>query len=322
MKATHTTHTKSSPWITLTGIILALLLCMVATSMVLVVYPQSSTFLASILTSGEKMVSLDQGGLFLAAQPTPFQPGPAYTPMPTPALQQPTPQPAASQPDSSLASQIALAPEADQGYQANTATGSNEVGASENSAEIPMSAYVSGLKGTPQLYTLDCEAQASVDWAKYFGVKISETEFINRMPKSDDPESGFVGNINGPMGQLPPNDYGIHAAPIAALLKEYDLPAKAKRNWTFSGIKAEIAAGQPVIVWIVNMPFEIDSQQYTASNGNTTIVARFEHTWIITGYNASTVTVVDSEWTYNVNIDTFLERWEALGKQAVIYTGD
>jgi len=317
MKATHSTHTKSSLWITLTGIILALLLCLLATSMVLVVYPQSSTFLASILADGEKLVSLDQGGLFQAVQPTPFQPGPAYTPMPTP-IDQPSQQPAAEQPDPSLSGQVAIAPEAVQGNQVDA----SEQNASESNVEIPMTSYISGLKGTPQLYTLDCEAQAAVDWAKYFGVDINELEFIERIPKSDDPESGFVGNINGAMGQLPPNDYGVHASPIAALLKDYGLPAKAKHDWSCSGIKAEMAAGQPVIVWIVNMPFEIDAQEYTASNGNTTTVARFEHTWIVTGYNASTVTVVDSEWTYNVNIITFLERWEALGKQAVIYTGD
>jgi len=75
-----------------------------------------------------------------------------------------------------------------------------------------------------------------------------------------------------------------------------------------------------VIVWIVNMPFEIETMQYTASNGNTTTVARFEHTWIVTGYNASSLTVVDSTWTYNVSTSAFIERWEALGKQAIIYT--
>ena len=315
MKAIHSSHTKSSLWITLTGIILALLLCLVGTSMVMVVYPQSSTFFGSILSTGEKLISQDQGGLFQAAQPTPFQPGPVYTPMPAP-------QPDNESQNQTDGAQVAYAPEANQSDQPQVDGIANTGDEVESNAEIPMSSYVSGLKGTPQLYTLDCEAQASVDWAKYFGVDINELEFIDRMPKSDDPESGFVGSINGAMGQLPPNDYGIHASPIAALLKEYGLPAKAKHDWNFAGIKREIAAGQPVIVWIVNMPFDIDARDYTASNGNTTTVARFEHTWIITGYNASTVTVVDSEWTYNVNIDTFLQRWEALGKQAVIYTGD
>ncbi len=266
------------------------------------------------------MISQDQGGLFQASQPTPFQPGPVYTPMPASlADQQLTPQPAAASQNQPDPGQLAYAPEAQQGA---PEVQSDEVESSESNAAIPMSAYVNGLKGTPQLYTLDCEAQASVDWAKFFGVEINELEFIDRMPRSDDPETGFVGKINGPMGQIPPNDYGIHASPIAALLKEYGLPAKAKHDWDFAGLKREIAAGQPVIVWIVNLPFEINTQEYTAPNGSTTLVAPFEHTWIVTGYNASTVTVVDSEWTYNVNTTTFMERWEALGKQAIIYTGD
>ena len=87
---------------------------------------------------------------------------------------------------------------------------------------------------------------------------------------------------------------------------------------TYEDLQREIANDRPVIVWIVNLPFEIDATTYTASNGNTVPVARFEHTWIITGYNLSTVTVVDSSWTYNVILETFLERWEVLGNRAVI----
>ena len=172
------------------------------------------------------------------------------------------------------------------------------------------------------LYTLDCESQSAVDFARFFGVTIDERDFINRLPYSDDPEEGFVGAINGPMGQLPPSDYGIHAKPIAKLLREYGVNAKAVRGWDLDKIRYEIASGRPVIAWIVNLPFEIDSQEYTASNGNTTRVARFEHTWIITGYNMNVFTVVDSEWTYNVKISTFQQRWEALGNQAIVYRGE
>jgi uncharacterized protein YvpB len=289
-------HKTSSIWITLTGVILALLVCLVATSMVSIIYPQSSWFLDQLPGFGENKISMDQFALFNASQPTPFMPGPTMTPTPTPSaemvarIQSSKPQEASAQVDADIS--------------------------------IPMHANVGLLKGSPQLYTLDCEAQAAMDWADFFDVNINELEFIDRLPKSDDPETGFVGNINGRMGQLPPNSYGVHASPVADLLQEYGLPAEAKHDWTFSGLKQELASGQPVIVWIVNLPFEIDTQEYTASNGNTTTVARFEHTWIITGYNASTVTVVDSSWTYNVNIATFMERWEALGKQAVIYSGD
>lgn len=310
MKATKSAQKTSSVWITLTGVVLALLVCLLATSMVRIIYPQSNSLFSHILSEGSEAVALDGLTIFSGKQPTPFQPGPTQTSMPIP-TQTPVP---TSQPESRPQPVSMLTSEQEEDSSVDEQ--------SEVYFEIPMSASVGSLKGSPQLYTLDCEAQAAVDWAKFFGVSIDELDFIDDMPRSDDPETGFVGDINGAMGQLPPNSYGIHAAPVADMLKDYGVPAVAKKDWTYSGIKQEIASGRPVIAWIVNLPFEIDAQEYTASNGNTSTVARFEHTWIIIGYNASTVTVVDSNWTYNVNISTFMERWEALGKQAIIYAGD
>jgi len=72
----------------------------------------------------------------------------------------------------------------------------------------------------------------------------------------------------------------------------------------------------------VNLPNAVETSQYTASNGNTPTVVRYEHTWIITGYNAYTLTVIDSEWTYNVKTSTLIERWNALGNQAIILIPD
>jgi uncharacterized protein YvpB len=87
---------------------------------------------------------------------------------------------------------------------------------------------------------------------------------------------------------------------------------------TFEELQREIASDRPVIIWIVNLPFEIEAETYTASNGNTVPIARFEHTWIVTGYNSYTVTVVDSEWTYNVKLQTLFDRWDVLGNRAII----
>lgn len=301
MKSTIHTREKSSVWLTITGITLGILFCLLATSMVFITFPESFAYFEKIFSRSIEMIPLNKAAAFQIGQPTPFQPGPTVTPTPT-SLPQPTAIPTAA-PTSSAAAYVT----------------SNQ---SNSSGEIPAYASVSGLKGRAQLYTLDCEAQAAVDWAKFFGVNIDEQEFIDRMPKSDDPDSGFVGDINGTMGQLPPDDYGVHAAPVAVLLNEYGLSAQAVRGWSISDIKRELSAGHPVIVWIVNMPFVIDSQEYKASNGNTTTVARYEHTWIVIGYNSANITVVDSTWTYNVQISHFKERWEALGNQAIIYTGD
>ena len=184
--------------------------------------------------------------------------------------------------------------------------------------EIPVSYYISGLYGMAQLTTLDCEARSAVDWARYFGVTIDEIEFIDKIPFSDDPEIGFVGDINGAMGQLPPDGYGVYPPPIASILQEYGLNAQAVIDFSYEDLRREISNDRPVIVWIVNLPFEIEQSTYTASNGNTVPVAPFEHTWIVTGYNLSTVTVVDSEWTYNVKLSTFLERWAVFENRAII----
>ena len=185
--------------------------------------------------------------------------------------------------------------------------------------KIPASHYIDGVYGMAQMTTLDCEMRSALDWARYFGFSIDETEFIDKLPKSDDPELGFVGDINGEMGQLPPDGYGVYPPPVAALLRTYGLNAKAVKGMTYEDLQREIASDRPVIVWIVNLPFDIDASTYTASDGNTVPVARFEHTWIITGYNLSTVTVVDSTWTYNVVLETFLERWEVLENRAIIF---
>ena len=86
---------------------------------------------------------------------------------------------------------------------------------------LPSSAYIDGMSGQDQFYKLDCESRSAVDWARHFGKNIDELDFLNHLPKSDDPETGFVGNPNGIWGNIPPNDYGVHAPPVANLLKEY-----------------------------------------------------------------------------------------------------
>jgi uncharacterized protein YvpB len=274
---TKTNANKGISWLTLLGTFFALFICVTASGMIYIVYPQSSRLLRLIFGVSVRETSLSAPQFNDSNAPTPFQPVltaettilpqtaqpdplPTETPIPAP-TQQPTPIP------------------------------ETKVG------NLPASASISGIFGSPQLYTLDCEAQAAVDWARFFGVSISELEFIDRMPDSDDPTQGFVGNINGAMGRLPPDDYGVHAGPVAELLRDYGLNAHAVSGWDIQAIKKEIAEGRPVIVWTVNLPYAVETSLYTASNGNTTTVVRYEHTWIITGYNAYTFTVIDSEWT-------------------------
>jgi uncharacterized protein YvpB len=158
-----------------------------------------------------------------------------------------------------------------------------------------------------------------VDWAGYFGVSISENTFQSKLPLSDDPDAGFVGSPDGVEGQLPPNSYGVHADPVADLLNDYGLDAKAVHGYSFDELRKQIAAGHPVIVWVYGNVWAGGSPvNYTATNGNTTRVVAFEHTVMVIGYDASYVIILDGGMYYARDIGTFKDSWSTLGNMAVI----
>jgi LysM repeat protein len=191
-------------------------------------------------------------------------------------------------------------------------------------SSIPESAYISGVVGHAQTYTLSCEARSAVDWAAFWGVDISESDFLKGIPGSDNPDRGFVGNFNDAWGLTPPHSYGVHARPVAVRLKEYGLKAEAHRGLEWDDLRSEIAAGRPVIVWIIGQMWNGTPLIYTSSDGKKTTVARFEHTMILIGYDASQVHLVDaysgSTQTYPLN--TFLTSWSVLGNMVILGQGN
>jgi subtilisin-like proprotein convertase family protein/uncharacterized protein YvpB len=191
-------------------------------------------------------------------------------------------------------------------------------------AAVPSSANISGVTGQNQALSLDCESRTAVDWARFFGVSIPELEFYNRLPHSDNPENGFVGNVNGVWGNIPPGDYGIHAAPVAALLRDYGLDARAYQSLRWDDIRLEIASGKPVMVWITGSAYAgrypSGAPQYyiSVSDQNFTVVARYEHTVIVTGYTSSTVMIRDGLSVYSRDLIEFLDSWSSLRYIAIM----
>jgi len=184
---------------------------------------------------------------------------------------------------------------------------------------IPERFEIEEIKGVKQSMPLSCEASSAVDWAAYFGVEIDEKKFFYGIPSDDNPEVGFVGDVHGSWGQIPPNDYGVHAAPIAQRLREFGLNAKSVRHMTIEELKAEIAAGRPVILWVVGHVRRGTPVPYTASDGEETIVAKYEHTVIAIGYTESKIKVLDGSRTYYIYQGEFMKSWNVLENQAVIW---
>jgi subtilisin-like proprotein convertase family protein/uncharacterized protein YvpB len=183
--------------------------------------------------------------------------------------------------------------------------------------DLPSSAVIHNVTGEDQELPLDCESRSAVDWANYFGVTIDELDFFELLPHSDNPDTGFVGNVYGQWGQIPPNPYGIHAEPVAEVLRDHGLQAYAHRPLSWDALRAEIAAGRPVFVWIIGNIINGIPEYYTPSDGLHTVVARFEHTVIVTGYTEDSVFYLNGDTIYAKSVEQFLDSWSALGNMAI-----
>jgi uncharacterized protein YvpB len=181
------------------------------------------------------------------------------------------------------------------------------------------SARIEGLVGRRQSLPLSCEASAAIDWAAYFGVQIDELEFFSHIPASDNPDKGFVGDVNGAWGQIPPAPYGVYAAPVALVLRTYGLPALARSGMSWGEIQAEISAGRPVIVWVTGHVVKGTPVPYVASDGESTVVTRFQHTVMVTGYADDQVWILDGAQEYTRTLKMFLDSWGVLGNMGIVW---
>ena len=258
----------------------------------------SPTVDATINSSAADLTMMPVAMVFTSS-PTPFLPS-TYTPT---ATVTPTPTPTRT-PSPTPTSTPTFTP-------SPTATGV------PSPTPLPESAQVSGVSGVNQALPLSCESRSAVDWARFFGFKLNELEFQYALPRTDNPETGFVGDPRGNEGMLPPRSYGVYPGPVADLLHTYGVPAKAYRGLGLDDIRREIAQGRPVIVWVIGAVQYNPPIEYTASDGQTTVVAVMEHTVMVVGYSSNSVLIQDGSYRYYVSLDRFRQSWGVLGNRAI-----
>jgi uncharacterized protein YvpB len=189
--------------------------------------------------------------------------------------------------------------------------------------ELPENAYVEGISGHRQSFSLSCEARSAADVANFWGVDVSEKKFLKSLPRSENPDKGFVGSPNGIWGNIPPASYGVHAAPVAETLVRFGLEAQAHVGLSLDDLRREIAAGRPVIVWVIGQMNQGNPVQYRARDGSVVRVAYFEHTMVLVGYDSNQVYVLDAytgrEQSYPLK--TFTASWKVLDRMAVTVSG-
>jgi len=183
----------------------------------------------------------------------------------------------------------------------------------------PESYYIRDFVGNRQYYALGCEASAAVDLAWYYDVNIYQYDFQINLPISDNPDLGFVGDVNGPWGQIPPYAYGVHAAPVADLLNKYGVEVEGGKGYRLEDIKLAISRSHPVIVWVIGAMVYSEPVPYEDQLGNMTIVAPYEHVVILTGYDMDSVRYLNNGKYADVPNEVFLNSWGVLGNMAVFH---
>ena len=187
----------------------------------------------------------------------------------------------------------------------------------------PPSAYVQGVVGKPQHYSLSCESRSATDLAALWGAVFSEEDFFRRLPKSDNPHRGFLGDVNLPPGSMPPLGYGVYSGPVAATLRSFGLQARAHQELRINDLKAYLATGFPVIVWATYDMRLPGVQIWESFDGEESPVVQWQHTFIAVGYDEESVHLLDAydAHTKRFSFDEFVPAWEQLGRQAVSVEG-
>ena len=141
-----------------------------------------------------------------------------------------------------------------------------------------------------QEHSLSCESSAAAMAARFYGLPIGESDILNALPRHEDPNLGFRGNVDGSYGGV--DDYGTYAEPILQVLNEMRLQV-SHLNGGVDQIKQHIRAGRLVIAWVTyRMQVQIP-RQVTLSNDIAVTMVPYEHTILIVGYNADGLWVHD-----------------------------
>jgi uncharacterized protein YvpB len=182
---------------------------------------------------------------------------------------------------------------------------------------------VEGIIGHPQQHNLSCESGSATDLAAYWGAEFTEGAFLRRLPKSDNPQRGFVGDVDMPPGSMPPVGYGVYVEPIAATLRSFGLDAEAYRSLELDSLKKELAAQRPVIVWATYDMQLPGVETWVSWDGVESTVVRWQHTFIAVGYDERGLTLVDAfdGQMKHFSYEAFVPAWDQLGRMAVTVAG-
>lgn len=179
------------------------------------------------------------------------------------------------------------------------------------------------VRGRPQQRSLSCESRSACDLLAFWGCPVEEAEFLDGLARSDNPDRGFVGDVDDPGGGLPPHGYGVYEEPIARRLRAFGARAQAVRGVDLDWVKRQLAARRPVIVWAtagLDAPAAATMQD---AEGRPFPVVPYEHTFLAVGYTRGKIVLLDpaTGTTKKILNARFDASWAVLGRRAVVLSG-
>lgn len=174
---------------------------------------------------------------------------------------------------------------------------------------------------------LSCEAAALKMALAGKGVTVSERDIMNlvgydRTPHRGnvwgDPDSAFVGLITGKQNTT---GYGVNWGPIAKAARQWR-PATAFSGWKPAQLSAEIAKGNPVVIWgVVGKAY---ADPWKTPSGKTVKAWKGEHVRTVVGYigpvDAPTAFVINDPYVGRITwtTATLTSNWATFGNSGVL----
>ena len=187
----------------------------------------------------------------------------------------------------------------------------------------PEKFFIHGVPSGKQTHLLSCELQVAADLAWYYGYPYTWDEVFVEVgyDPGGDPQKGWVGeSLDDAPGQLYPHGYGVYAEPVARALRKLGLNAVTSYGKDENWIRQQIAGGHPVMIWAVAGMGSKPIEYWTTAEGHRVAAVRFEHTFLVIGYDTENVYVNDP-WdgkTHSYPWSRFLASWDILGRMALI----
>ncbi|MGG4560588.1 C39 family peptidase [Bacillus toyonensis] len=178
-----------------------------------------------------------------------------------------------------------------------------------------------------------CEVTSLAMVLQHAGIKVNKMQLANSIKKDNDPLSmsksgdiiqwgdpkeGFVGDITGKT-----KGYAVYVQPLQELMEHY-LPNRTVNltGKAFNDVLAQIKMDKPVVIWTTG-DYKVPDRWESWKHGNKQITAPLDlHAVVLIGFEDGYIYINDplsGKKAHKVNKETFIQSWDALGKQALSY---